>query len=186
MKKELFRQLIHASGVFVVILSYFLKTEILIILCIGFVVFMELLFRIDKNHHVLFFSNILKGAKRRDDERGFAYFFIGIILTLIFFQFNIAVANAAILLLLFGDSASNLVGRNFGKIKLPLQKKKTLEGTLAFLVVGFLVASTQVPLYPAFLGALSGAVTEAYSPIDDNIPIPLLSALVMSLVIYLM
>jgi len=30
-----------------------------------------------------------------------------------------------------------------------------------------------------------GALTEAYSPVDDNIPIPLVSALVMSLVIYL-
>jgi dolichol kinase len=186
MEKELFRQLIHVSGVFVVIFSYFLKTEILIVLCIGILVFMEILFRIDKNHHILFFSEILKRSKRRNDERGFAYFFIGIILTLIFFQSNIAVANAAILLLVFGDSASNLVGRNFGKVKLPLQEKKTLEGTLAFIVVGFLVALTQVPLYPAVLGALSGAIIEAYSPIDDNIPIPLLSALVMSLIIYLM
>ncbi len=185
MKKEFFRQLIHVSGVFVVILSYFLKTEILIILCIGIVVFMEVLFRLDKNHDILFFSEILKRSKRRDDERGFAYFFTGIILTLIFFQFNIAVANAAILLLLFGDSASNLIGRNYGRIKLPLQEKKTLEGSLAFLAVGLVVALTQVPLYPAFFGALSGAVIEAYSPIDDNIPIPLLSALVMSLIIYL-
>ncbi|MGO9386964.1 MAG: diacylglycerol/polyprenol kinase family protein [Methanobacterium sp.] len=186
MEKELFRQLIHASGVFVVILSYFLKTEILIIICIGIVIFMELLFRINKNHHVLFFSDILKRSKRRDDERGFAYFFIGIILTLIFFHSNINVANAAILLLVFGDSASNLVGRNFGKIKLPLQEKKTLEGTLAFVVVGFLFALTQVTFYPAILGALSGAIIEAYSPIDDNIPIPLLSGLIMSLIIYLM
>jgi dolichol kinase len=67
-----------------------------------------------------------------------------------------------------------------------LQQKKTLEGTLAFLVVGFLVALTQVTFYPAVLGALSGAIIEAYSPIDDNIPIPLLSGLVMSLIIYLM
>lgn len=184
MKRELFRQFIHASGVFIVILSYFLKIEILIILCILILIFMELLFHIDKTHNVFIFSNILKNAKRRDDERGFAYFFVGIILTLIIFQFNISIANAGILLLLFGDSASNIVGRRYGRTKLPLHNKKTVEGSLAFLVVGFIVILTQVPLYPAFIGALAGTIIEAYSPIDDNIPIPIISALIMSLVIY--
>lgn len=186
MKKELVRQLIHASGVFIVIFSYFFKPEILILICISLVVFVEIIFRLDRHHNIFFFSSILKMSKRHDDERGFAYFFIGIILTLYFFQFNMAVANAAILLLLFGDSASTLIGRRFGRIKLPFQEKKTLEGSLAFLVVGFLVTLTQVPLFPAFLGAFFGSITEAYSFIDDNITIPLASAFVMSLVIYLL
>ncbi len=112
-------------------------------------------------------------------------FFIGIILTLSLFQFNMSIANAAILILLFGDSASTLIGRKFGKIKLPFQSRKTLEGSLAFLVVGLVVSLTQLPLIPALAGALGGTLTEAYSPIDDNIPIPLISALVMSAVIYL-
>ena len=186
MNKELIRQLIHVSGVFVVILSYFIKPEILILLLITIVVFVELMFRLDKHRHVFLFSTIFRLSKRQDDERGFAYFFTGIILTLLIFQFNMAVANAAILILLFGDSASTLIGRKFGKFKLPLHKKKTLEGSLAFLIVGFAAALTQVPPYPALLGALSGTITEAYSPVNDNIPIPLVSALIMSLAIYLL
>lgn len=186
MKKELWRQLIHASGVFIVVLSYFLPPQLLIILCVAILVFVVLVFRLDHYHNIPFFSTILRLAKREHDERGFIYFFIGIIITLYLFQFNIAIANAAILILLFGDSASTLIGKRFGKIKLPFQSHKTLEGSLAFLVVGFLVSLTQLPFIPALAGAFAGTLTEAYSPIDDNVPIPLVSALVMSVVVYFM
>jgi dolichol kinase len=184
MNKELWRQLIHASGVFIVVLSYFLPPQLLILLCVAILVFVVIVFRLDHNHNIPFFSTVLKVAKRKEDERGFVYFFIGIIITLYFFQFNMNIANAAILILLFGDSASTLIGKKFGKVILPFQAKKTLEGSLAFLLVGFLVSLTQLPVLPAFLGAFSGALTEAYSPIDDNVPIPLISALIMSLVVY--
>lgn len=185
MNKELWRQLIHASGVFIVVLSYFMAPQILIILCVAILVFVEIVFRLDHYYQVPFFSTIFRVAKRKHDERGFIYFFIGIILTLYFFQFNMAIANAAILILLFGDSASTLIGKRFGKIKLPFQSHKTLEGSLAFLVVGFLVSLTQLPVIPALGGALAGAVTEAYSPVDDNVPIPLVSALFISIIVYL-
>ena len=97
-----------------------------------------------------------------------------------------AIANAAILILLFGDSASTLLGKRFGKIKLPFQSHKTFEGSLAFLMVGIMVSLTQLPIIPALVGALAGTLTEAYSPIDDNVPIPLVSAFVMSTVIYIL
>ena len=176
--------MIHASGVFIVLLNYFLPSQVLIILCVAMLIFVVIMFRLDHYHHIPFFSTIFRLTKREDDEIGFAYFFIGIIITLYFFQFNMAIANAAILILLFGDSASTLIGRKFGKINLPFQPHKTVEGSLAFLIIGFLVALTQLPILPAFLGTLAGSLTEAYSPIDDNIPIPLMAAVVMTLSVY--
>jgi|WetSurMetagenome_2_1015567.scaffolds.fasta_scaffold241041_2 dolichol kinase len=185
MDREILRQLIHASGIFILILGIFLKPEILILLCVIMVIFVEMLFVLDKTHHIPFFSKILSVCKRTDDEKGFLYFFIGIIATLYIFSFNMAIANSAILLLLIGDSASTLVGRRWGKHKLPFNKFKSYEGSLAFLLVGFLCSMILLPILPAFFGALIGAITEAYSPIDDNIPIPIISALAMTLVIYL-
>jgi len=184
MKKELLRQLIHASGVFIVVFSYFLKPDVLILTAISILFLVVLLFELDKKYHLPFFSYIFERCKRQDDEWGFIYFFVGIILTLILFQFNISVANAAILILLFGDSASTLIGKKYGKIKIPYRTHKTVEGSLAFFVVGLAVALTQVSFIPAILGAFFGALTEAYSPVDDNIPIPLVSALMISLAIY--
>jgi dolichol kinase len=185
MDREILRQIIHASGIFILILGIFLKPEILILLCVMMVIFVEMLFVLDKTRHIPFFSKILSVCKRTDDEKGFLYFFIGIIATLYIFSFNMAIANSAILLLLIGDSASTLVGRRWGKHKLPFNKFKSYEGSLAFLSVGFLCSLTLLPIIPAFFGAIIGAITEAYSPIDDNIPIPIISALAMTLAIYL-
>jgi dolichol kinase len=184
MKKEYIRQLIHTSGIFIVFLSWFLNPTILILICIVIVIFVEILFRIDKYRNIPLISPFLNTCKRKDDEKGFVYFFIGIILTIYFFQFNIAIVNAAIIILLFGDSASTIFGKKYGKRPLPFNKQKTIVGTLAFFVVAFIGASTQVPMLPALFGAVFGALTEAYSPIDDNVPIPLISAFAMSLIIY--
>lgn len=184
MKEEYLRQLIHASGIFIIFLSWFLNPTLLIIICIVTVLSVEMLFRIDRYHDIFFISAFLSKCKRKDDEKGFVYFFLGIILTIYLFQFNMAVANAAIIILLFGDSASTIFGKKYGKTHLPFNRKKTIAGTLAFFVVAFIGAWTQVPILPAIFGALSGALTEAYSPIDDNIPIPLISAFAMSLVIH--
>jgi dolichol kinase len=184
MDREILRQLIHASGIFILVLGIFLKPEALILLCIIMVIIAEMVFILDKHRHVPIFSTILDNCKRRDDERGFLYFFIGIIATLYIFSFNSAIANSGILMLLLGDSASTIFGRRFGKHRLPFKVSKSVEGTLAFFVVGFLSALTFIPILPALIGALVGALTEAYSPIDDNIPVPILSALAITLVIY--
>jgi dolichol kinase len=184
--KELLRQLIHASGVFIVVLSYYLKPNALILIAALTLILVVLLFELDKKYNLPFFSYIFQRCKRHDDERGFIYFFVGIILTLVIFNFNMSVANAAILILLFGDAASTLIGRKYGKTKIPFNSLKTIEGSLAFFLVGFILSLTQVPMGTAFLGAVAGALTEAYSPIDDNIPIPLVSATVMALTIYIL
>ena len=81
MEKENFRQLIHASGIFIVFVNIFLSPIIAILTCIAIVLIVEAIFRIDENRKVFFFSFILRKCKRKDDERGFVYFFIGIILT---------------------------------------------------------------------------------------------------------
>ncbi|MGZ7046719.1 MAG: diacylglycerol/polyprenol kinase family protein [Methanobacterium sp.] len=184
MEKEYIRQLIHVSGIFIVFLSLFLSPNILIIICIAIILIVEALFRIDRHRKIFFISSFLDRCKRKDDERGSVYFFLGVILTIYLFQFNMAIVNAAIIIFLLGDSASTIVGKKYGKTPLPFNKHKTVLGTLSFFIVAFIGASTQVPLLPAFIGAVFGALTEAYSPIDDNIPIPIISAFTMSMVIY--
>ncbi len=145
----------------------------------------EALFRIDREREIFFISPFLDRCKRKDDEKGSVYFFLGIILTIFFFQFNMAIVNAAIIIFLLGDSTSTIIGKKYGKTPLPFNQRKTVIGTLSFFFIAFIGALTQVPLIPAFFGGLSGALTEAYSPVDDNIPIPLISGLVISIVIYL-
>ena len=186
MDSEILRQLIHASGIFILLLGLFLKIDALILLCVVMVVSVEMMFIIDKYTHIPLFSNILSICKRSEDERGFLYFFFGIIATLSIFSFNLSIAYAAIIMLLIGDSASTIIGKRFGKHKLPFKKLKSIEGTVAFFSVGFICSMIILPPFPALIGAITGAITEAYSPIDDNIPIPLISALAITIVIYVL
>ena len=146
MDREILRQLIHASGIFILILGIFLKPEALLLSMYNNGYLAEMIFVLDKYHNIPLLSTILSKCKRRDDERGFLYFFIGIIATLYLFSFNMAIAITGILMLLLGDSASTLIGRRFGRHKLPFNNLKSIEGSFAFFMVGFLsclnIAST--------------------------------------------
>lgn len=148
------------------------------------VILAEIIFKLDKYHHIPLFSTILSRCKRRDDERGFLYFFIGIIVTLLIFGFNTAIAYSAILMLLLGDAASTIIGRKYGSHKLPFNKYKSFEGSITFFLVGFAGSLIFLPILPAFIGSIGGMLTEAYSPIDDNITVPVISALIITVVVY--
>lgn len=90
---------------------------------------------------------------------------------------------AAVLVLGFGDPIAGLVGRRWGRTK--LVNGRSLEGTLAFAVISFLVVmamfalwhgdvSTQTVLIVSAVAAISGAVTELFSRrVDDNFAIPM-------------
>ena len=56
MKGEYLRQLIHASGIFIVFLSWFFNPTLLIVICVAIVIFVEILFRIDRYRKIFFIS----------------------------------------------------------------------------------------------------------------------------------
>lgn len=82
-----------------------------------------------------------------------------------------------------GDPAAAIVGRKLGRVK--LMHGRTLEGTLAFVIVGAAASLAYLSvLHPgpglvvnaaaAFVGALAGALAELASRrVDDNLTIPL-------------
>jgi dolichol kinase len=95
----------------------------------------------------------------------------------------VAVAAPAVAMLMIGDGAAALVGRRFGRTRYPFSNK-SLEGSLAFFVVGFLVAVPFVVLAPSgmavpsigvlLLGAALAAALEAFNlPVNDNVGVPL-------------
>ncbi len=124
---------------------------------------------------------ILLREEYRNKILGTTYFLFGSLLTVIFFPKTIAIA--ALLFLIFGDACSALVGVSWGRVKIG---KKTLEGSLAFLASCIFVA---VILKYTYLGldlrvALGGAAVATLVellplPVNDNLSIPLCSALAM-------
>lgn len=113
---------------------------------------------------------------------GSTYVLVGSLLTMLLFDRDIAVAG--MIFLGTGDVAAGVVGERWGRHKL---MSKSLEGTAAFFVscavVGliFKYAALDISLMVLLLGALGAAIVELLPlPVNDNLAIPLLSALIMT------
>lgn len=104
-----------------------------------------------------------------------------------------ALAFAAYAILGIGDAASALVGVAYGRTRLPWNRRKSVEGTIAGLVAGFLAASflgavpywlaglTVPPIFQGvvLVGATAGALAESLPRVEDNLVVPLASAAAM-------
>jgi dolichol kinase len=141
------------------------------------------------------------GADRSLGRRGEHYvsgvklYPIGVLLTILVFHPWMPIAAAGWAALGVGDFASNVVGRRFGRAKLPWNRGKSWVGTLAFVVAaapavagllaftwpnGFAGTATLAALLPAAcLAALAGALVETIEIpyVNDNISVPLTAAL---------
>ncbi|PTD93905.1 hypothetical protein C9439_05290 [archaeon SCG-AAA382B04] len=107
---------------------------------------------------------------------------VGIFLTSIFFETNIL--SASILALAVGDSFSNLFGKYFGKTRIPYNQKKSLQGSIGGLVLSTISISIYFDLPIAIVGGFTAMLIESISlPLDDNLVIPITTALVITLVI---
>jgi len=107
--------------------------------------------------------------------------------------FDPLVCSVGIAVLAVGDPTAAVVGRRFGRTK--LVNRRSLEGTLAFWVVGALAAAVTLAIYGAALSAgaialaaagaaLAGALAELFSRrLDDNFTIPLCASLVAFLLL---
>ena len=108
-------------------------------------------------------------------------FAIGIVSTLLIFPPN--VAFAAVTVATLGDGIAKVVGKRWGRWAIPFNKPKTVEGTLAGLVVSAVAASIYTSPLIALFAATVGMVVEALpSPVNDNLSVPLLAGLATSIV----
>jgi len=136
-------------------------------------------------------STITKQAMRERDQGHFVFgpvtLALGAMLALSFYPEP--AASAGIYALAFGDGFASLIGRLFGKIKIPFLQGKSLEGSLACFIAVFIALSTLIsgitPLQALVL-ALGASVLEALPTKDlDNLIIPMgtgfLTVIVLSL-----
>jgi phytol kinase len=113
--------------------------------------------------------------------KGAMTFVVGLLLSAALFPMDIAVAAMAVLT--FADAAGALIGMRFGRMANPLNSMKTFEGSLAVLVVSYLVAWAIVGAVPAYGAAIVAALLESIKTpqkpewlrflLDDNILVPL-------------
>ncbi len=113
---------------------------------------------------------------------GAVTFYIGATISIL--VFSEPVAAAAIAVLAIADSASTIVGHYLGRHKLPVNQKKSWEGSVTFWLSAFAVLLFFVSPLRAFETALIAMTIEALPRIDDNISVPLAVGLLLTLMNY--
>ena len=120
---------------------------------------------------------------KRFPGKGTIFYFIGVLVSLMLFPKDIAMAS--IMVLALGDSVSHLYGLHYGKIKHPLSKTKFLEGTIAGFIAGFIGAFVFLPWHEAFFASLAAMIAESaeinagMQQVDDNLVVPFVAGAVV-------
>ncbi|XP_020101902.1 probable phytol kinase 2, chloroplastic isoform X4 [Ananas comosus] len=148
-------------------------------------------------------ESVVKSMSRHGNYRellkGPLYYACTITLATAIFWRTSPLAIAAICNLCAGDGVADIVGRQFGKEKLPYNPSKSYAGSLAMFLAGFISSIGYMHYYHSFgfveeswfmalgfsLVSLATAFVESLpisSELDDNLTVPLTSLLVGGLV----
>jgi dolichol kinase len=182
MYSEYKRKLFHiALGIIMCILIFNVRKLILIPL-LTFIILIGVLIRffVLKGFEFKIIAKFLENLGRPYEVgMGAMYYFIGILISLIF-PFPREFSAISVLILGISDGLATVIGLNS---KYKIYKSKTFGGTLTFFTTSFLIVllSTQSILSAIIVPALL-TVLELFSPIDDNLLIPFVGTLSLSLI----
>lgn len=185
-KGELARKAIHYTASLIPLLYYFFferRTALVILGIISVVILVaevsRMLIPALSSLYLRIFGWMIREHEAKNSLTGATFVFIGSFLTIFFFPREIA--TTVLLFLTVGDPTACLFGMSFGKIKI---FNKTLEGTLAFVVSSFIATIwvPGIPLHVKFAGVITAAAVELLpKKFDDNIAIPIISGIIISL-----
>jgi len=128
---------------------------------------------------------IIREHEQKGDFTGATYILLSTCFTVGLYSKPVAVAALAFIIV--GDSFAAVIGRKWGRHRLGRPfGSKTWEGSLACLFGTLIVAflAPDLALSVAVIGAFVAAATEAMPfGIDDNITVPIISGVVMTLAV---
>ncbi len=128
---------------------------------------------------------------------GLVFYSISYTVLALFFALRPHVLAAGVLPMAYGDSVAAIVGEKYGRRKYRIVVDKSLEGSLAMLLVSLLSLLASLVFFSAFysvvwpefllptvVAAGVAVIAEGVSPLGlDNLTVPLLSAFVFALLI---
>jgi len=182
---EIIREIIHACGFSVPILSSLVGRHIitLLILLVTFMYTISELIMMEEKSFPLI-SSITSHAATPEELHEFGtapvFFAFGILFTLLLFPSP--ASSAAIAVFAFGDSTASIFGKMLGRTALPLNKGKTLEGAFIGFLFAFLAATFFVNPIRALIGAALAMVMESLPlPLNDNLVVPIMTGFALTL-----
>ncbi len=188
LNKEIRRKLFHLLELPVLIVytisrQVFSERIAILTLTIMFAVLLEIEYlRLEYRPKLPEFIDVFR-RHERDNVTGTIFFISATII--VFAAFDYSIAMLALMLTVFGDFASALIGIKFGKHR--IHKSKTREGFLAGLAVNVLIGYLFLPAFPlVFLSmALVASLVELLTgKLDDNLTVPLAAAFTGHMVVF--
>jgi len=193
---EIKRKLVHASGVFTIFLILWLgrwnAALIVLLIALAFLLLGE--YRKNKDKYKIIRSKKLdeleelieNGFKEYERSnilpfKGATEFFFGCFFAIILFEPIIAMAAISVLSL--ADAMSTLIGNYYGRHKLPINKKKTLEGSISFLITTIFILLFFTDPLKAIIVAIFATFAEMIPKIDDNLILPITVGIIMIITI---
>ena len=201
--QELIRKGVHLSSLWMVALIFFWRCNLLYLFyffAVCFILNILCEFAYSMNCPVItpIYGTLFRSMLRKKPQRGEwivsgspPVFAAAALVCLLFPQ---AIAAMSLGVMLTADTAAALIGRRFGKHK--LNSSKSVEGTIAFIVVGILFSAfilrmsgemTCGLMIGAIIGVILAAIAELYEKqlhLDDNLTIPILTGLPATLIFY--
>lgn len=180
--RETVRQFIHLCfGLGIAAFVYFLdKTLVIATLAGGLLIGVVLVDLILRGYQVPIISPLVQYGDRCDPLPGKGAFFFAVSALACLVLFPVSAAVPALVALSVLDSVTTLVGVRFGRHR--IRNGKSWEGTLAGIAVTVLALLPLLTLPGAIAASVAAGLIELFSPVDDNLVIPVGVCILLSLV----
>lgn len=179
--REFYRKIFHlAFGLAIAALIFFTPKAIsLSLLMLGTFIGVIFTDAILRGYHIPIISLLIESLERRGalPGKGALYFAISSLFCVVFFEKEVVVP--AIVALSVLDGIAGIIGTYFGRYK--VINGKTVEGTLAGMAVTFLALLPLIPVPQSALASFVAGVVELFSPVDDNLLIPVSICIILTL-----
>ncbi|HHT9125722.1 MAG TPA: haloacid dehalogenase-like hydrolase [Candidatus Brocadiia bacterium] len=191
-RHEILRKLVHAFSAMIplgITVAFIPVIPVVFVLLTGTLVYtVSEIMRLNGIAFPVIF-NITEACIRSSEKKRFLYapvaLLLGAVLSLLIFPIH--VASAVILIEAFADTVATLVGKAFGKHRIPYNVNKSIEGSCGALIVGFLCAYTFLPFIPALVAGITASLIESLplkNIVDDNLTIPIGTGMTLMVIGY--
>ena len=184
--REIIRQLIHLifGLAIAAVVSFIDHTVVISVIVGGLLIGVFLIDLILRGYQVPIISPLVVYGDRCDPLPGKGAFFFAVSALACIILFPVTIVVPALVSLAVLDSVTTLVGVRFGRHR--ICNGKSWEGTLSGIAVTVLALLPFLSLPGALAASVIAGIIELFSPVDDNLVIPvgvcLLLVLVPSLV----
>jgi phytol kinase len=180
--RETVRQLIHLCfGLGIAALVFFAdRAAVLAVMAAGLIIGIVLVDLILRGHRIPVISPLVQYGDRCDPLPGKGAFFFAASALACIILFPVALVVPALVALSVLDSITTLVGIRFGRHR--IYNGKSWEGTLSGIAVTVLALVPFLSFPGACIAAVVTGIIELFSPVDDNLVIPVGVCLLLTLV----